>query len=214
MIPARQLARGALRVAVFAALIYGAVLLSGWIKGQLDFTVMPHTEAMMYRAMLLAVLVYMVLMATPFLPGAEIGLALLTGLGAAVAPLVYGATVLALMFTFALGRLVQPVTTARALERLGLQRAPALLRRLNAVPAEDRLGLVLDAAGKPWLRQCTRYRYAALALLLNLPGNVILGGGGGLALVAGLSQVFRPAAFLATVALAVLPVPLFVFLVG
>ena len=34
-----------------------------------------------------------------------------------------------------------------------------------------------------------RYRYVALALAFNLPGNAVLGGGGGIAMMAGLSGI-------------------------
>lgn len=203
-----------LRVVVFAVLILAAIELSAWIKDHLDFTIMPHTETIVYRTVLLAVGVYILLMATPFLPGAEIGLVLLTGLGASVAPLVYAATLLALSFTFALGRMVKPETTARMMDRIGLHRAADLLRRVGQTPPDARFDLLLNDLDTPWLRHCTRFRYVALALLLNLPGNVVIGGGGGLALVAGLSQVFHPLAFVATVAIAVLPVPLFVFVMS
>ena len=53
-----------------------------------------------------------------------------------------------------------------------------------------------------------RQRYLALALLLNMPGNFVLGGGGGIAMMAGLSRVFSPPLFLLMTMLAVAPVPL------
>jgi hypothetical protein len=45
---------------------------------------------------------------------------------------------------------------------------------------------------------------------LNLPGNTLLGGGGGIALMAGLSGLYPMPAYLTTVAIAVAPVPLLV----
>ena len=57
-----------------------------------------------------------------------------------------------------------------------------------------------------------RYRYPALAIAIAMPGNIVLGGGGGIALAAGLSRTFHPALFVLTVALATLPVPLAFFL--
>lgn len=55
-----------------------------------------------------------------------------------------------------------------------------------------------------------RHRYLALAVALNLPGNTLLGGGGGIALMAGLSGLYPMPAYLTTVAIAVAPVPLLV----
>jgi hypothetical protein len=49
---------------------------------------------------------------------------------------------------------------------------------------------------------------------LNVPGNAVIGGGGGIALLAGMSGLVTFPRFLATVSLAALPVPLFVVLAG
>ncbi|NNL35816.1 MAG: hypothetical protein HKP35_08360 [Silicimonas sp.] len=54
-----------------------------------------------------------------------------------------------------------------------------------------------------------RNRYLALAIAINVPGNSLVGGGGGLAFVAGASGLFSFPAFLLTIMLAVAPVPLF-----
>jgi hypothetical protein len=53
-----------------------------------------------------------------------------------------------------------------------------------------------------------------LACLFNLPGNVVLGGGGGIALLAGLSRLYAPLPMAVTVALAVAPVPLAIWIWG
>jgi hypothetical protein len=47
---------------------------------------------------------------------------------------------------------------------------------------------------------------------VTLPGNTLLGGGGGIALAAGMSGVYRLPTYVATVAVAVAPVPLLVLL--
>ena len=57
-------------------------------------------------------------------------------------------------------------------------------------------------------------RYPLLAALINVPGNAVVGGGGGIALTAGFSRLFRPGWTALTVALAVAPVPLIVWLTG
>lgn len=142
-----------------------------------------------------ATLVYVVLMALPFMPAAEIGLALLMLFGAKAAPLVYASTVAALALAYGLGRLVP----AAGLEKLVGRERLALLER--ETPA--RLA-----------RAALRHRFVLLVLLFNLPGNIAIGGGGGIALVAGMTRMFPFPAFLAAVALAVAPVPLAVFLAG
>lgn len=69
----------------------------------------------------------------------------------------------------------------------------------------------LAGALRPLLR---RGRYVMLAVLLNLPGNALIGGGGGIAMAAGLSRIFAPLPTLAIFAMATLPVPLTVWLFG
>ena len=54
----------------------------------------------------------------------------------------------------------------------------------------------------------TRHRYLATMVLLNMPGNSLVGGGGGIAFVCGMSGKFSLAGFAAAVAIAVAPVPL------
>ena len=85
----------------------------------------------MHKIIIVSLACYFILMSLPFLPGAEIGLTLLTVFGGAIAPAVYVATVLALALAFALGRLVPIATTARILRRLGQRRAADQLSRLD-----------------------------------------------------------------------------------
>jgi hypothetical protein len=57
-----------------------------------------------------------------------------------------------------------------------------------------------------------RFRWLALALLINMPGNTVIGGGGGIAMAVGYSRTFTYPAFLACAAVAVAPVPALVLL--
>lgn len=57
-----------------------------------------------------------------------------------------------------------------------------------------------------------RFRWLALALLINMPGNTVIGGGGGIAMAVGYSRTFTYPAFLTCAAVAVAPVPALVLL--
>jgi hypothetical protein len=57
-----------------------------------------------------------------------------------------------------------------------------------------------------------KYRYFTLAIALNTPGNILLGDGGGIALLAGFSRLFSVPAFALTIMVAVSPVPLVILL--
>jgi len=211
---ARQLALLGLKLVCFLAVIAAAVWVAGRVKDMLDMALSPEGKALMRGTIILAIVVYMIVLCVPFLPGAEIGLVLLTALGAEVAWIVYAATVTSLSISFAIGRLMPRELAARAFERVGLVKAARLLRAMERHPRDERLNVLLTRARSPWLQGLTKARYLLLAVLFNVPGNVLIGGGGGIALVAGMSRVFHPVFYVATVALAVLPVPLFVLFVG
>lgn len=144
-------------------------------------------------------LLYTVLLVMPFVPGAEIGLALLLVFGAAMAWPVYAATVLALSIAFAVGRLASR------------SRSPASFG--NVPLASDAVTSLLEGLrNRPWIHGLMRFRWLALALLINMPGNTVIGGGGGIAMAVGYSRTFTYPAFLACVAVAVAPVPALILL--
>lgn len=204
--------RWALRIAGLLALILAGheviVLVTDWF----DLAILPHTEDMLHRAILLGVGLYVVLMAIPFVPGAEIGLTLLTVLGGALAPLIYLATATSLMLAFVIGRVLPPMALAAPLRAIGLRRAAEFVTETAGLTDDALQEKLLAATHSRLVRSLVNYRYIALALAINAPGNVVLGGGGGLALMAGVSRLFDPLSFLLTVLIAVLPVPLLFFI--
>jgi hypothetical protein len=159
-----------------------------------------------------AILAYVILMALPFCPGIEIGLALIVLGGREIVPLVYVATVVALVLAFMIGRFVPPRSVIEMLGLLGLARARDLLLQIDPLDAEQRLRFLLGRGRPRPLRWLLEHRYVAVALALNTPGNLIVGDGGGIALAAGFSRLFSLRGFALTVALAVLPIPLAVLL--
>jgi len=203
-----------LRAALLVALI---VLVSGIGRGIVsDIRGMASAEAQtaMSLTVAIALLVYIVLMALPFCPGIEVGLALLALGGREIAPLVYLATVLALVVAFVIGRFFPPGALVESLARLRLRRAAEALRQIAPLDGERRLQLLLGQ-GSPWLvRFLVRHRYLAVAIALNTPGNLVIGDGGGIALAAGFSRLFSLSWFSLTVAVAVAPVPIVVLLAG
>jgi hypothetical protein len=203
-----------LRLVILIAVLLAAVTFAQYVKDALGFEVMPHNEALMHRMILLGLFGYVVLTALPFVPGAEIGMTLLTVFGAQMAPLIYLATILSLSLAYGAGRLASLEATARLVRRLRLERLATFLEQLCATPRKDRPQILIENAGHPTLRRLARFRFVALAVLINVPGNALVGGGGGLSLVSGLSGVFPFPKFLLTACIAVLPVPLAVFMFG
>ena len=152
-------------------------------------------------------LAYIVLTAIPFVPGTEIGVALLMVFGAKVAVIVYLSTIAALTLSFTLGRLVPEHRLAGWLRRHGIDRVAVLIEAFARLGPHGRDRYLTQHAPrwlKPWL---VNHRMLTLIALVNLPGNTLLGGGGGIALVTGLSKLMSFPQFLLGVALGVAPVP-------
>lgn len=151
---------------------------------------------------------YVVLMAIPFMPGIEVGLMLMAMLGVGGIVLVYLCTVLALSLSFLAGRLLSPRHIARALGRLGLERGRKLVTDLEPLGPEERLRFLARSAPSRIVPFLLRHRYLVLAVLFNLPGNALIGNGGGIALIAGMSRLFPFLKYVLLVCLAITPVPL------
>jgi len=209
-----SLIRTSLLIAVYAALVVGCVLAGPWLAGLVQFDWRAMDEPHLYRLLLLVTVTYVLTLALPFVPGAEIGLALLMTMGPGIVPLVYGSTLAALATSYLVGRVIPAHVTARGLGAIGLHRARDLMLRVEALDAPERLALLSQSAPRRMLPFLLRHRYLMIALALNLPGNSLVGGGGGIALAAGLSRLVSPAGFLATAAIAVAPVPLLFLLTG
>lgn len=202
--------RTLLRLAAVLLVAYGIHLLMGWVVG-LNLVDDGRLRIGMIAVVLLA---YALLVAMPFVPGVEIGLSLMVMEGPWIAPLVYLATVTGLVLAFAAGEWVSYRQLRRVLADLHLARASRLIEAVEPLSRSERLE-ALRAGAPAWLRPlASRYRYLLLALLVNLPGNAVLGGGGGILFTAGLSRLFLPAHAIVTVFVAVAPVPLAVWLFG
>lgn len=203
-----------LRFVIFVAFLLLATWAAHLIKEALDLQIKPSSEPAAHRAIMLMAAVYAGLLALPFVPGAEIGIAMLAAFGAGIAPLIYMATVASMMLAYTAGRFLPISALGQFLFFLRLRRAAALVARAAPMSQDERLAMLLSGQSKRALKFGMRYRYLALALAVNTPGNFIIGGGGGIMMMAGLSGNFTPLKTLLTVAIAVSPVPLAVIFLG
>lgn len=207
---------GAVVLRILALLVI--VVVATWganeLKDALNLTMMPASEQQMHRMLILGLVLYVGLLALPFVPGAEVGVAMLTAFGAAIAPLVYAATVIAMMLSYLLGRFLPPQTLSGILKLLRLNRAAAMVDEACRLPREARLAHLMSGAPPRTLGLALRHRYVALALIVNVPGNVVIGGGGGIMMMAGMSGIFTPVPTLFAVLVAVSPIPIAVLLFG
>jgi hypothetical protein len=156
--------------------------------------------------------VYGLLIAVPFVPGVEIGLALLLIEGGRIAPFVYLATVSGLMLAYLAGARLPYPRLYGLLADLRLRRVCRLLDRVARMNRAERLALLQDRLPGWAGRRAVSQRHILLGSPVNLPGNAVIGGGGGIVLLAGLSGLFAARWVVVTLAVAVAPVPLLVWL--
>jgi hypothetical protein len=135
-------------------------------------------------------------------------------MGAQGALAVYAGMIAALSLAFAAGRFMPTLWLTAAFAALGLHRARDLVATSMEMSMDDRARFIEANAPARWVPFLLRHRYVALAVLLNTPGNVVLGGGGGIAFAAGACRLFSTTGFLVTILIAVAPVPLAFLLVG
>lgn len=203
--------RLAIKLTIIVAAVAAIMRVLHWTE---ERAAASSTDGLMLGVMLLLLLSYALLLAVPFVPGIEIGISLLVMKGADVAPLVYGATVLGLTISFVVGRWTPYRWLHGILADLRLEHACRLIENLDPMSREERLEYLLSRMPK-WMRPTFRTaRYLLLAVLLNVPGNAVIGGGGGISFAAGFSRIYRPWLAVLTIALAVLPVPFAVWVSG
>jgi len=89
-----------------------------------------------------------------------------------------------------------------------LDRSRRRVTELWLLGAEERFRFLARSTPSKIVPFLLRHRYLVLAVLFNVPGNAIIGGGGGIGLIAGMSRLFPFPKYVLLVCLAITPVPL------
>ncbi|MBT8429021.1 MAG: hypothetical protein KJN79_03830 [Gammaproteobacteria bacterium] len=185
-----------------------------WMASQIDFQIFPRHGPMLEAILFGAVVIYILLMAIPFMPGIELGLGLMLLMGSKGAALVYLCTLVALCISFFIGRAVPSQLVYRLFRWLHLFKASELIAELEPLRHRERLELLQRKAPSRLAPFLLRHRHLAIAVALNLPGNALIGGGGGIGLITGMSKIVKFPAYIALLAVAIAPLPLWFFLHG
>ena len=185
-----------------------------WIKGELGIAEKFLTYALgeWGRGVLIGGgIVYSLLLSLPFVPGVELGILLMCAFGKEGIVFVYLATVAGLSLAFLFGRLIPRPWVDAWLEKLGDSRPCS-----DQPDGIEQMAECISAGRKhfpAWLKSfLIKYRYLTVAILVNLPGNYLLGGGGGISIACGASRRISWKGFLVTIVLAVSPVPMLAYL--
>ena len=188
-------------MAALSALMIAGKLFAGWVG-------LPELDEKTDIAIHFALIAFVLAAAIPFVPGAEIGLALLMILRSDAALEVYFAMLIALLLAFTTGRLLP----ARIV--IGLRARAESHWRLFRLRASSARRWTSLAVARRAFNFLAMNRHLTLGVILNMPGNSILGGGGGIALLAGASRQYSYLGFGMTISIAVLPIPLTFFVFG
>ena len=199
----------ALLVGFLLGLNYGG----SWVVEQINFQLWPEHEHLIITALWFSIGLYILWMAMPFVPGIELGLALMVMLGPRGVLLVYLCTLLSLSLSFAIGRLIPLRVFARLVGWLHLRKSKELILQLEPLNSEQKLDFLLKTAPSRIVPFLIKHRYLMIALVLNLPGNALIGGGGGIGLIAGMCGMFPFHKYVLLVGIAITPLPL-LFLAG
>ncbi len=95
-----------------------------------------------------------------------------------------------------------------------MKRACKLLDTVEPLSRSERLDMLKNKIPRILRPFLIEGRYALLGVVLNIPGNAVIGGGGGILLVAGLSRVFSTCWIFVTLLIAVAPIPVAILVFG
>jgi hypothetical protein len=193
-------------VGFLVLLNYGGSL----VVERINFQLWPQHEHLMITMFWFSILVYVLWMAIPFVPGVELGLVLMVMLGPKGVVLVYLCTLLSLSLSFTIGRLLPLHVFARFLGWLHLHKAQDLVLKLEPLNSEERLDFLIRTAPSKVTPFLLKHRYLMIAIALNLPGNALIGGGGGIGLITGMSGLYPFPRYLLLISLAITPLPILI----
>ncbi|MGB5994230.1 MAG: hypothetical protein WBG20_02325 [Candidatus Deferrimicrobiaceae bacterium] len=206
--PAGKGIRLAVKIALFLGILVFLNYAMGWLANFIAFQMWPRHINIAFFLLFASIGLYILLLAIPFLPGIEVGLMLMAMLGHKGIVLVYLCTVLALSLSFLFGRLLPPRHLARALGWFHLTRARDMVDALAPLGPEERLRYLTKSAPSRIVPFLLRHRYLIIGALFNVPGNALIGGGGGIGLIAGMSRLFPFPMYLLLICLAITPGPI------
>ena len=188
---------GASRLLRYGAIIFLLIVLAvsankfgTWLINIVEWEITELNKNYMYSAIVVSMIIYVILMAMPFVPGVEVGFGLMIMFGTPLVFPVYLATVLGINMSFVLGRIIPTRRLQAFLRFLFLDKAADLIVALEPLPQNQKIEMLVRAAPKRFVPFLLRHRYLAIAVGFNMPGNAIIGGGGGIGLMSGLSRVF------------------------
>jgi len=195
---------------IVALVIILAFWMDYWLRGEMGIA-KKFAEFAGYQwgpgVLIGGVIFYVLLLSLPFVPGVELGVLLMCVFGKQGIVFAYFATIAGLSLAFFMGRKLPLRWVESSLEKLGF--AHATEHHFDDIDGMlENISLKKRFCHNRLFSYIAKYRYPAIGIFFNMPGNYLIGGGGGIALACGISRNISWKWFLLTVVVAVSPVPL------
>jgi len=203
--------RSVVRLAMIVVAVFVVHQLMSWMMGEAEAA---QNGPLLMGLMGIVFLTYIILISIPFVPGIEIALSLMILRGPEVVIWVYGATILGLFLAFLAGQYLSYNYLRTVFSDLRMKRACHLLDILQPLSRNERLDLLKGKIPRLLRPFLIEGRYAIIGVTLNIPGNALIGGGGGIMLVAGLSRLFSTCWMFILLMIAASPVPIAILVFG
>ena len=214
--PGKKVSRFAYYFNVFfivAVVVIVAFWMDYWFRGEMGIAnkfAESVGDQWSTRVLIGGGIVYSLLLSLPFIPGVELGVLLMCVFGKEGIVLVYFATVAGLSLAFLIGRRLPIEWVEYGLEKIGFVNSTEC--QFNDIDGMlKNISLNQKFLHQRFISFLAKYRYPAIGILFNLPGNYLIGGGGGISFACGISRHISWKWFLLTVIVSVSPVPLLVW---
>lgn len=201
-----------LRIMTLVGFILLLCALGVWSNQYLHHQIWPINTDQNYLFIGALVLIYAICMILPFMPAIELGLVLLALLDIQGVLMLYLLTVFSLSISYAIGKLIPVQVLKRLFQFLHFQKASDLLCASGECDDKEQINRFLEHAPKRFIPFLLRHRYWVFGVAVNTPGNMLLGGAGGIAMMSGVSRLFNFKTFVFAVLVAVSPLPILVIL--
>lgn len=200
------------RIWLIASIIFGLILIRHlylYHTGDIKELMLWLKENLGWKAALIAGIVYVLLLSVPFFPGIELAWLVILLFGKDAVIMIYLLTLLGLGLSFGIGRWFEKSWLTAGLDLKKLKEN--LINRTESIKKKFKENLPATLVSHQPTSFQVNPRYVLLAILINLPGNTIIGGGGGIALLCGMNRSFSWKGFMSTIAIASSPVPLLLY---
>jgi hypothetical protein len=163
-------------------------------------------EGLGWKAIIIGSVFYVLMLSVPFFPGIEIAWVMIFIYGKEAIILLYFLTICGLCLSFGIGRWFEKswLTTwinIPALKKHFSERSLNIRTRLSSL--HPRMAPIIASS-----QTLTKHHYVLLAIIINVPGNTLVGGGGGISFICGMNHRFSWKGFILTLVLAIAPVPI------